>query len=49
MQEISISLGPDFAALELGYLDWGDPAALRTVIKESAVRQGTRVLVDVVD
>jgi pimeloyl-ACP methyl ester carboxylesterase len=32
MQERSISLGPDFAALELAWLDWGDPAAPRTVI-----------------
>lgn len=32
MQQKSISLGPDFAALELGYLDWGDPAPGRTVV-----------------
>jgi pimeloyl-ACP methyl ester carboxylesterase len=32
MQQRSISLGPDFASLELGYLDWGDPAAARTVV-----------------
>ncbi len=32
MQQKSISLGSDFAALELAYLDWGDPGAPRTVI-----------------
>jgi pimeloyl-ACP methyl ester carboxylesterase len=32
MQQRSLSLGPDFAAQELGYLDWGDPAAARTVV-----------------
>ena len=32
MQQKSISLGPDFAALELAYLDWGDSGAPRTVV-----------------
>ncbi len=25
MQQKSLSLGPDFAGLELAYLDWGEP------------------------
>ena len=32
MQERTVSLGPDFAGLELAYLDWGDPAAAQTVV-----------------
>lgn len=32
MQQKSLSLGSDFADLELAYLDWGDPAAARSVV-----------------
>lgn len=32
MHEKSVSLGPDFAGLDLAYLDWGAPGASRTVV-----------------
>lgn len=32
MQQKTIPLGPAFAGVELGYLDWGDPAAPRRVV-----------------
>ena len=32
MQQKSLTLGPDFADLELAYLDWGEPTASRTVV-----------------
>ena len=32
MQQKSLSLGPDFADLELAYLDWGEQGASRTVV-----------------
>jgi pimeloyl-ACP methyl ester carboxylesterase len=32
MQEKSVALGAEFSGLDLAYLDWGDPAADRTVV-----------------
>ena len=32
MQQKSLALGPDFAELELGYIEWGETTAPRTVV-----------------